>query len=262
VVRDHFPGDFIVEYIAQTRGWFYTLHVLATALFDRPAFQNVICHGVVLDDDGQKLSKRCATTPTRGGLRDTIGADALRWYLMSSPILRGGDLRIDRTAPASPRWCARCSTRSGTPTTFFTLYANADGHRATFRTDSTTVLDRYVLAKTRELVERGHRALDAYDLAGACAEMQAFLDALNNWYIRRSRERFWALDVAEAIELRVMGSERVLGALAVWNHFVAGEVLAEHLRFGPPEVDMHVERSSLDGGELVIGLSGLGVARP
>ncbi|HNG25660.1 MAG TPA: class I tRNA ligase family protein, partial [Microthrixaceae bacterium] len=187
----HYPGDFIVEYIGQTRGWFYTLHVLSVALFDRPAFSNVICHGVVLDHEGRKLSKKLRNYPDPEEVMTTLGSDALRWYLMASPILRGGDLRIATDASdisevvrlvINPIWNAYA---------FFTLYANADGERGRFRTGATGVLDRYVLAKTRELVERVGDRMDAFDIAGSCQEVLAFLDALNNWYIRRSRERFW-----------------------------------------------------------------------
>jgi isoleucyl-tRNA synthetase len=187
--ESHFPADFIVEYINQTRGWFYTLHVLAGALFDKPAFQNVICHGILLADDGAKLSKRLRnyTEPTE--IFETRGSDALRWYFMASNIVRGGDTRISDQAIDEtvrqvllPIWNAY---------SFFTLYANAEGYRATARTDSPHVLDRYLLAKLRALVEATTARLDAYDLPGATAEIQAFIDALNNWYIRRSRERFW-----------------------------------------------------------------------
>ncbi len=194
----HAPADFIVEYIAQTRGWFYTLHVLSVALFDRPAFTNVICHGVVLDADGRKLSKKLRNYPDPEEVMETIGSDALRWYLMSSPILRGGDLKIaaDGSGIAdvvrlvlNPVWNAFH---------FFTLYANADGYRARFRTDAQGELDRYLLAKTRQLADEVTAALDAYDLAGACNQVTAYLDALNNWYIRRSRERFWAPGAVDA----------------------------------------------------------------
>ena len=89
-------ADFIVEYVAQTRGWFYTMHVLATALFDRPPFENCICHGVVLDENAQKLSKRLKNYPSPEEIFATYGADALRWFLVSSGILRGLDLQIDR----------------------------------------------------------------------------------------------------------------------------------------------------------------------
>ena len=187
--EEHFPADFIVEYINQTRGWFYTLHVLAGALFDRPAFQNVICHGILLAEDGNKLSKRLRnyTEPTE--IFNAQGSDALRWYLMSTNIVRGGDTRISDTGIDDvtrqiliPIWNAY---------SFFTLYANVDGHKATSRTNSPHLLDRYLLAKTRSLVEKTTRDLNAYDLPGAASEIQAFIDALNNWYIRRSRDRFW-----------------------------------------------------------------------
>ncbi len=187
----HNPADFIVEYIAQTRGWFYTMHVLSVALFDCPAFANVICHGVVLDGEGQKLSKKLRNYPDPLEVFDSVGSDALRWYLMSSPILRGLDLRIDAEGAGirdvvrqvlNPIWSAY---------SFFTLYANAEGYQARMATDSTNLLDRYILAKTHRLVADTGDRLDAYDLAGACASIQGFLDALTNWYIRRSRERFW-----------------------------------------------------------------------
>jgi isoleucyl-tRNA synthetase len=188
--ESHFPADFIVEYINQTRGWFYTLHVLAGALFDKPAFQNVICHGILLAEDGSKLSKRLRNYTEPAEIFENQGADALRWYFMSSNIVRGGDTRISDQAIDDtvrqvllPIWNAYA---------FFTLYANAEGYRARCRTDSDHVLDRYLLAKTRELVEATTARMDAYDLPGAAAEIQGFIDALNNWYIRRSRERFWA----------------------------------------------------------------------
>ena len=188
--EDHFPADFIVEYINQTRGWFYTMHVLATALFDRPAFENVICHGILLAEDGAKLSKKLRNYTEPSLVFEQQGSDALRWYLMSSNISKGGDLRISDPGITDvvrqvllPVWNAF---------SFFTLYANADGHRAQLRADSGQLLDRYLLAKTRTLVESVTERMDAYDLPGATAEIRGFIDALNNWYIRRSRDRFWA----------------------------------------------------------------------
>jgi isoleucyl-tRNA synthetase len=186
---DHFPADFIVEYNNQTRGWFYTLHVLATALFDRPPFRNCIAHGVLLGDDGQKLSKSLRNYPDVYEVFDSVGADAMRWALLSSPVLRGGDLMVTERAMTTtvravlnPIW----NTYG-----FFTLYANTEGYRATFRTDSANVLDRYVLAKTRQLIEGVAERMDAYDLPGACAIIETFLGALTNWYVRRSRDRVW-----------------------------------------------------------------------
>ncbi|MCU1397041.1 MAG: ileS [Acidimicrobiales bacterium] len=188
--ESHYPGDFIVEYINQTRGWFYTLHVLATALFDRPAFRNCVSHGILLGDDNQKMSKSLRNYPDPWKVFDTYGADAMRWSLLSSAILRGGDSPVSETGMREtvrqvilPLWNSWY---------FLTLYANAEGRTGTFSTSSTNVLDRYILAKTRSLVERVTAAMDAYDIYLACAEVRAFLDALTNWYIRRSRDRFWA----------------------------------------------------------------------
>jgi isoleucyl-tRNA synthetase len=185
----HFPGDFIVEYLAQTRGWFYTLHVLATALFDRPAFQDCMAHGIVLGSDGQKASKSLRNYVDPFELFDTYGSDAVRWFLLSSPVVRGGDLVVTEQGVRDaanqvlrPLWNAW---------SFFTLYANADGYTARLRTDQAGVLDRYLLAKLHELVGAVTAQMDAYDLSGAHASVRAFLDALTNWYIRRSRDRFW-----------------------------------------------------------------------
>ncbi|WP_419841476.1 isoleucine--tRNA ligase [Candidatus Poriferisodalis sp.] len=187
--EQNFPADFIVEYINQTRGWFYTLHVLAGALFGQPAFRNVICHGVLLAADGAKLSKRLRNYTEPTDIFADKGADALRWYLMSTNIVRGGDTRISDQGIDEvlrqvliPIWNSYA---------FFTLYANADGYEAKVRYDSSDVLDRYVLAKTRATLESVTASFDAYDLPGAAAELLTFIDALNNWYIRRSRGRFW-----------------------------------------------------------------------
>ena len=189
----HFPGDFIVEYIGQTRGWFYTLHILATALFDRPAFESCVSHGIVLGSDGQKMSKSLRNYPDVREVFDRDGADAMRWFLMSSPILRGGNLIVTEQGIRDgvrqvliPLW----NTWS-----FFALYANAaDGGRgydARWSTGSTDVLDRYLLAKLRDFVAAMGRELDGYEIARACDTMRGFLDVLTNWYIRRSRDRFW-----------------------------------------------------------------------
>jgi isoleucyl-tRNA synthetase len=187
--EEHFPADFIVEYVGQTRGWFYTLHVLATALFGKPPFRSCIAHGVLLGDDGRKLSKRLRNFPDPEEIFADQGADAMRWYLLSSPVLRGQDGIIEGKAIAEPvRLVLNPLWNSWY---FLSLYSNADGMRGRFRTDQAGVLDRYVLAKARQLVEQVTASMDANDLAGATAAISSFLDALTNWYVRRSRERFW-----------------------------------------------------------------------
>jgi isoleucyl-tRNA synthetase len=190
----HFPGDFIVEYIGQTRGWFYTLHVLATALFDRPAFETCMSHGIVLGSDGQKMSKSLHNYPDVSEVFDRDGADAMRWFLMSSPILRGGNLIVTEQGIRDgvrqvllPMWNAWY---------FFALYANAAGYDAKWSTASQDVLDRYLLAKTHDLVVDVQAQMDEYDVAGACQTVREHLDVLTNWYVRRSRQRFWAGDSA------------------------------------------------------------------
>ncbi|HET9139368.1 class I tRNA ligase family protein, partial [Actinophytocola sp.] len=193
----HYPGDFIVEYNGQTRGWFYTLHVLATALFDRPAFRNCVAHGIVLGDDGQKMSKSRGNYPNVNEVFDRDGSDAMRWFLMASPILRGGDLVVtERGIRDAVRQAVLPLWNSWY---FLALYANAEGRPGRWRTDSPHVLDRYVLAKTHDLVRSVTTALDGYDVPGACAIMREFLEVLTNWYVRRSRDRFWAGD-ADAID--------------------------------------------------------------
>jgi isoleucyl-tRNA synthetase len=187
----HFPADFIVEYVAQTRGWFYTLTVLATALFDRPPFENCMCHGVIVDVSGQKLSKRLRNYPEPEEVFATHGSDAMRWYLVSSAVLRGGELRVEKDGKAIGDVVRNVLLPIWNAWYFFALYANTDGVRARPTATGTSVLDRYALAKTRELVAAVGERMDDYDVAGACQAVLDHLEALNNWYIRRSRPRFW-----------------------------------------------------------------------
>ncbi|UAJ81255.1 isoleucine--tRNA ligase [Leifsonia sp. ZF2019] len=185
----HHPADFIVEYIGQTRGWFYLLHTLSTALFDRQAFSNVISHGIVLGSDGQKMSKSLRNYPDVNEVFDRDGSDAMRWFLMSSPVLRGGNLVVTEEGIREgvrqvllPLWSTWY---------FFSLYANATGYEAKRSVQSTDVLDRYLLAKTRDLVEAVTDDLEGLDSTLAAAKLRDFADVLTNWYVRRSRDRFW-----------------------------------------------------------------------
>ncbi len=204
----NFPADFIVEYVAQTRGWFYTLMVLSTALFDRAPFRACVCHGVVLDENKQKLSKRLMNYPDPTEVFETYGADALRWYMVSSPLMVGGDLAM----PKDGRGIAQALRQAIIPIWnayyFFTLYANIDGVEARERSDQKGLLDRYILAKTRELVEKLQDRLEVNDLPGAYAVVPGYIDALNNWYIRRSRARFWREEEGGAAEASAAGAKR------------------------------------------------------
>ncbi|MEV8251535.1 isoleucine--tRNA ligase [Microbacterium sp. NPDC076768] len=188
----HAPADFIVEYIGQTRGWFYVMHVLSTALFDRPAFTGVSCHGIVLGSDGYKMSKSLRNYPDVSEVLDRDGSDAMRWFLMSSSVLRGGNLAVTEEGIRSgvrefllPLWNSWY---------FFATYATAstsDGYVASWRTDSTDVLDRYILARLGDLVRDVRADLEGLDSTTASARLRDFAEVLTNWYIRRSRDRFW-----------------------------------------------------------------------
>ena len=182
----HNQADFIVEYSGQTRGWFYTMHVLSTALFDCPSYKKVVAHGIVLGDDGLKMSKSKGNYPNVNEVFERDGSDAMRWFLMSSPILRGGNLIVTEQGIREgvrqallPMWNAY---------TFLQLYAVEP---ATWDVSSTNVLDRYILAKLHNLIANTQDALDNTDVARACDEVRSFCDVLTNWYVRRSRERFW-----------------------------------------------------------------------
>ncbi|HEU4811515.1 MAG TPA: isoleucine--tRNA ligase [Nocardioides sp.] len=220
---DHFPGDFIVEYIGQTRGWFYTMHVLAAALFERPAFETCLSHGIVLGSDGNKMSKSLRNYPDVREVFDRDGADAMRWFLMSSPILRGGNLVVTEQAIREgvrqvliPLW--NCWY-------FFSLYSNAASYDARWSTESTDPLDRYLLAKCRQYVEAMTEQLDNYEVANACDSTRAFLDVLSNWYIRRSRERFWATDTSSAEEVAGSSSVEEVAQQPSRNHEAAFDTL-------------------------------------
>ncbi|WP_285063968.1 isoleucine--tRNA ligase [Frigoribacterium sp. ME-P-080] len=229
---EHSPADFIVEYIGQTRGWFYTLHTLSTALFDRPAFSNVVSHGIVLGSDGQKMSKSLRNYPDVSEVFDRDGADAMRWFLMSSSVIRGGNLVVTEEGIREgvrqfllPLWSTWY---------FFSLYANAasggagrhaaPGYDAQWRTDSGDVLDRYLLAKTRLLVTDVEAALDALDTPRATATLRDFADVLTNWYVRRSRDRFWSGDDVDAFDTLFTVLETLTRVAAPLAPLVADEI--------------------------------------
>jgi len=217
----HFPGDFIVEYVGQTRGWFYTLHVLSTALFDRPAFKNAISHGIVLGNDGQKMSKSLRNYPDVNEVFDRDGSDAMRWFLMSSPILRGGNIAVTEQGIREgvrqallPLWNSYY---------FFALYANAAGYEASPSHASTQLLDRYIMAKSAEVIELMQDDLDNFDSFQASARLRDFAEVLTNWYIRRSRDRFWEGD-KDAFDTLYTVLEAVLRAAAPLIPIVSEEM--------------------------------------
>jgi len=251
----HYPGDFIVEYIGQTRGWFYTLHVLATALFDRPSFTSCVSHGIILGNDGQKMSKSLRNYPDVNEVFDTFGSDAMRWFLMNSPVLRGGNLIVTEQGIREgvrqailPLW--HCWY-------FFALYANAEAYQATRSVRSDNVLDRYILAKTRTAVTDLAARLDVYDIGGACKLLRDHLEVVTNWYIRRSRSRFWAGEPAALDTLWTVLETVCLAAApllpltteAVWRGLTGGDSV--HLADWPDVSDFPADEELTGAMDLV-----------
>jgi len=190
-----FPADFIAEGLDQTRGWFYTLVVLATALFDDIPFKNCVVNGMILAEDGRKMSKSLKNYPDPDAIFDGPGADALRAYLINSPVLRSEPLRFSEDGVRDvvrtvllPYWNAF---------SFFTTYAEADGiTRVDLETappiEARAEIDRWIISVLQSLVRDVNEEMERYQLYAVVPPILGFIDDLTNWYIRRSRRRFWA----------------------------------------------------------------------
>ena len=186
----HFPADFISEGLDQTRGWFYTLTVLAAALFDKPAFKNCIVNGLVLASDGKKMSKSLRNFTDPNEVINKFGSDALRLFLIHSSVVRADDLKYSDDGVRDvlkgiliPLWNSY---------SFYVTYANIDGISPEKAPENpSNPLDRWILSSAQKLIKNVTEALDAYDLSRAVDPIISFIDELNNWYIRRSRRRFW-----------------------------------------------------------------------
>ncbi|MBQ7304536.1 MAG: class I tRNA ligase family protein, partial [Alphaproteobacteria bacterium] len=192
--ENHFPADFIVEAIDQTRGWFYTLTVLSTALHNKPAFKNCICTGLLMAEGGQKLSKRLKNYPDPNEVLENIGSESLRWFLVSSPVLKGGNLAVDKEGKEIAKASRSALIPLWNAFYFFTLYANAEEYKAKEISSSSEAIDNYILSKLKHLRNVVKHGLETYDVSVATNEATSFMEVLNNWYIRRTRERFWEGD--------------------------------------------------------------------
>lgn len=188
--ENNFPADFIGEGIDQTRGWFYTLTIIAAALFDKPAFKNVIVNGIILAEDGAKMSKRLRNYPDPNEVIHKYGADAVRLYMLDSPVARADDLCFSERGVELvlrqvliPLWNAY---------SFFITYARIykwTPPEAFNKPDA--MIDRWILSLLNRLIKDVEDGLDAYDLSRSVKPFVGFVDQLTNWYIRRSRRRFW-----------------------------------------------------------------------
>ena len=190
-VDEFFPADFIAEGLDQTRGWFYTLMVLGTCLFDKSPYRNVIVNGLVLAEDGKKMSKRLKNYPDPAKMLDTYGADAIRLYMIYSPVVRAENLKFSENGVKQlmrdlliPWWNAY---------SFFVTYANVDGFNdaEVVYPESPNVLDKWIVSSMETLIADVTAAMDAYDMQRSVRPFVKFVEDLTNWYIRRSRRRFW-----------------------------------------------------------------------
>lgn len=196
--ENNFPADFIAEYVAQTRGWFYTLMVLSTALFNKTPFLNCICHGVILGDGKTKLSKRLKNYADPREVFDTIGADPMRWYMLSSNVMRGQEIVIDKEASGMSEAARNVVQPLLNAANFFAMYAAIDNAQPEINFAPADTLNKYIISRSLLSFHKVRKYMDAYDTVSACDEIRLFIEILNNWYIRRSREKFWSSDSNDA----------------------------------------------------------------
>lgn len=192
--EETFPADYIIEGQDQTRGWFNALMVMAVALFDKPAFKTVSANGLVCDENKRKLSKSLQNYVDPTEQLETYGADAVRLFILGSNFMKAEPVGIDKEGKVFNDTIKTILTPLWNAYHFFTLYANAGHITATKTISSENVLDKYILSELYELISIVKNALDEYKPDIAVKEFIGFLDILNNWYIRRSRERFWNED--------------------------------------------------------------------
>jgi isoleucyl-tRNA synthetase len=186
-----FPAQFISEYIAQTRGWFYTLHVLSVGLFEKPSFLNAVTTGTIAGSDGKKMSKSLGNFTDPNILIDKYGADTFRFYLMQSVLMEGENLNFsDKDLETIYKGMFRMLWNSYS---FFVLYANIDNFspKESYIPNSKNILDKWIISELHLLIKNFNQQMEGYQLHRAARLIPEFIDNLSNWYIRRSRKRFW-----------------------------------------------------------------------
>ncbi len=229
-----YPADFIAEGLDQTRGWFYSLIVLGTALFGKTPYKNVIVNGLILASDGQKMSKRLRNYPDPMEVVEKYGADALRYYLLSSPLLRGEDLRFQEKGVDEVS--KKIIMRLDNVRSFYELYADGTAAHAM----STHALDRWILTRLGELVRDTTKGFEQYELDAAARPLGTFVDDLSTWYLRRSRDRFKSADNKDALATLRLVLETLAKVMAPILPFFADD-LWQRLHEGPgAEVSVHL----------------------
>ncbi|BDU62482.1 isoleucine--tRNA ligase [Candidatus Borrelia fainii] len=240
-----FPADFIAEGLDQTRGWFYTLTILGTALFENTAFKNVIVNGLVLSSDGRKMSKSLRNYTDPMEVINTFGADALRLYLVMSPVIRGDDLKYSDDGVKDvlkniiiPIWNAY---------SFFITYAIIDKFEPNnnINLHKTNILDKWIVSEVESLKKILNEEIDKYNLTKSIEELLAFIDKLNNWYIRRSRRRFWKSendnDKIDAYETLYYVIKNLILMLAPFIPFLTEEIY-QNLKTKDEKESIHLNK--------------------
>lgn len=244
VFKNGFPAEFIAEGLDQTRGWFYTLTVLSAALYDKPAFKNVIVNGLVLAKDGKKMSKRLKNYTAPDELMEAYGADALRLFLINSGVVKGEELRF--TDEGVKDMVRRALLPWYNSFKFFETYAKVDGWSAkeNFKLGD-NILDRWLLSKLQTLVTNVNTEMQAYRLYNVVPELLGFIDDLTNWYIRLNRRRFWddglTSDKCEAYSALYTTLEAISAMMAPFTPFLADHIYLKLKDFGAlSEASVHL----------------------
>jgi isoleucyl-tRNA synthetase len=235
IFKQGFPAEFIAEGLDQTRGWFYTLTVLSAALFDKPAFKNVIVNGMVLAKDGKKMSKRLRNYTPPDELIDTFGADSLRLFLINSGLVKAEELRF--TDDGVKDMVRRALLPWFNSYKFFSTYAAVDGWKVSSTpVPSDNILDKWILSKLQTLVKNVNHEMQAYRLYNVVPELFAFIEDLTNWYIRLNRRRFWeeglSADKNAAYSTLYTTLESLSRLMAPFTPFIADYIYQDMKKFG------------------------------
>jgi len=274
----NYPAQFVSEYIAQTRAWFYTMHVMSTALFDKPPFENVVTTGTILAEDGSKMSKSKKNYPDPMGVINTYGVDSLRLYLMSTPVMKGENLNFNEKDVADIRrntlvvWWNVVS--------FYRNFANHQLSITQAPQNTTHILDRWLISRINTLVVTVTKYLDAYDVVRASRELMAFVNTLSTWYLRLSRERIkndQLGTVGQVFGYTLLTLAKLFAPLApftaeIFHHILTSDERSIHLDLWPEgsktatqpdlEAEMEIVQQIVEAGHAQRKTAGLKLRQP
>jgi isoleucyl-tRNA synthetase len=258
--EESFPADFVVEAIEQVHLWFYTLHVLSTALFDKPAYKHVVADGLILAADGKKLSKRLRNYPPIEDLLNKFGADTTRFFVLSSPLMSGQDTRMSEGAFKDIY--RNIFMTLNNVFNFYKTYTEIDNFKPKKgASGSSNILDLWIMSRLNQTIEEVTRHADKYHLAKATRPLADFVDDLSNWYVRRSRRRFWKsendadkLDAYQTLHHVLITTSQLF---APWAPFLSDKIYHSIKAEGMPE-SVHLTdwpKAGVIDGQLIIEMA-------